>query len=218
MIARALTGRNARIDILTVLAVIVSYIFVCYIPLSAQYAENMSGPSPAVNAELTGNGAPELSEGWRYIESDYFKILCSPNVDIKRVERKIRKRYFFSKRPKLSSVASAEERLAYRMDAIFDRAKEILDMRPHNPGITIKIFKNRRELNEEYYSIFKEKRNIISFYIYKHNTIYTNEADISDSVIAHEMGHAIVDHYFAVRPPETVRELLSEYVNAHLDD
>jgi len=104
------------------------------------------------------------------------------------------------------------------MDLLFERAKEILDMHPRIKKIKVRIFKNRKELNKEYRRIFKENKSLISFYIYKYNTIYTTESDISDSVIAHEMGHAIVDHYFAVRPPEKVRELLAQYVDLHLED
>ena len=36
------------------------------------------------------------------------------------------------------------------------------------------------------------------------------------NIIAHEMGHAIVDHYFAAIPPEKIRELLASYVDLHL--
>jgi hypothetical protein len=84
--------------------------------------------------------------------------------------------------------------------------------------IKIKIFRTRKELNDEYSKIFAATEDIKSFYIYKYNTIYVSEEDISDSVIAHEMGHAIIDHYFSVIPPEKVRELLASYVDLHLAD
>jgi predicted Zn-dependent protease len=47
-------------------------------------------------------------------------------------------------------------------------------------------------------------------------TIYTSEQDISDSVIAHEIGHAVVDHFFTVKPPEKIGEMLAQYVDVHL--
>jgi Zn-dependent peptidase ImmA (M78 family) len=37
-------------------------------------------------------------------------------------------------------------------------------------------------------------------------------------VIAHELGHAVCDHYFLVIPPEKVREMLASYVDAHLEE
>ena len=91
-------------------------------------------------------------------------------------------------------------------------------MRPRKMRVKVKIFKDRAELNDEYYRIFGERGNLISFYAYKFNTIYTTEDDISDSVMAHEIGHAIVDHYFVVRPPEKIKEILSQYVDMHLED
>ena len=102
------------------------------------------------------------------------------------------------------------------MTLLFNRAEAILDMRPENMHLKIKIFRTRTELNDEYEKIFSTREDVKSFYVYKFNTIYISEEDISDSIIAHEMGHAIVDHYFAVIPPETIRELLASYVDLHL--
>jgi Zn-dependent peptidase ImmA (M78 family) len=85
-------------------------------------------------------------------------------------------------------------------------------------GLKIKIFRDREELNNEYYKIFMQRADLKSFYIHKYRTIYTCETDISDSVIAHELGHAVCDHYFLVIPPEKVREMLASYVDAHLEE
>ena len=41
--------------------------------------------------------------------------------------------------------------------------------------------------------------------------------DISDSVMAHEMAHAVIDNYFNVIPPEKTAELLATYVDSHLE-
>ena len=65
--------------------------------------------------------------------------------------------------------------------------------------------------------IFGKPGDFKAFYVYKYNTIYTSESDIEDSVIIHEMAHAIIDHYFSVIPPETVGEVLAAYVDAHLE-
>jgi hypothetical protein len=93
----------------------------------------------------------------------------------------------------------------------------VLDMHPKTPKIKIKIFKDRYGLNEEFAKIFDKPGDHKSFYIYEHNAIYTSESDIEDSVIIHEMAHAIIDHYFSVIPPETVGEILATYVDAHLE-
>jgi hypothetical protein len=99
-----------------------------------------------------------------------------------------------------------------------NRVKELLDMQPIMPKLKLRIFKNRGELNDEYFRIFNTRGNCPSFYVYKYNTIYTSEADISDSILAHEMAHAVIDHYFTVIPPRGVAEVLASYVDIHLEE
>lgn len=156
---------------------------------------------------------------WYTIESAYFTVYYRPGVDLKRVEKRLKMRPFYvAGAPKLDPFAGQEEKIAYRLDYIFKRVKEILELRPSIGRVKIKIYEDRHALQSQYYDIFCQRTDVISFYIYKFNTIYTSEADISDSVISHEMGHAVVDNYFVMRPPETIREMLSKYVDMHLDD
>jgi hypothetical protein len=42
-------------------------------------------------------------------------------------------------------------------------------------------------------------------------------ADLHEGMLAHEMAHAIIDHFFAVRPPSSTAEILARYVGKHLD-
>ncbi len=162
---------------------------------------------------------PLDQEEWEIIESAYFTIYYRPTADLKIIERKLRRRRFYvGRNPRPGSLSSPEEKVAYRMDILLNRAKEILDMYPARMRLTVKIFKNQKELNDEYYQIFKKRRSLKSFYIHRFETIYTTDAAISDSVMAHEMGHAIIDHYFVVLPPEKVKEILACYVDLHLED
>ncbi len=65
--------------------------------------------------------------------------------------------------------------------------------------------------------MFTTRTNFKSFYIHSFESIFTNEQDFIDSVIAHELGHAVIDHYFAVPPPSQMAELMATYVDSHLD-
>ena len=154
--------------------------------------------------------------GWLTLETGYLTIYYLPGADLNHIENSLRQRasYFSSDIP--GEDASVDEKIRYQFDALFRRAEALLDMYPANMHVKIKIFRTRIELNDEYEKIFNAREDFKSFYIYKFNTIYSSEEDISDSIIAHEMGHAIVDHYFAVIPPETVGELLASYVDLHL--
>lgn len=156
---------------------------------------------------------------WFAIKSGCLDISSDPEVNLKTVANRLSRRSLFATGVYDPNPASAPaEKIAYMMDRLLKRVREILDMWPEMNSLKIKIFKDRDALNNEYLRIFGTKPDYKSFYIYKYDTIYTSEQDISDSVIAHEMGHAIVDHYFSKIPPEKISELMAQYVDLHLED
>jgi len=189
----------------------VTGLILCASCFGAEYSQPKQAGQPLASQIVT-ESAPD-------IRSVYFDIYVSPGVDLNRTYKRINRRYFpitYGRKP--DSLASAEEKIAYRMDALMERVKQILDIYPQGVRINIKIFKTRKELNDFYGSIFKTNSNYNSFYINKLKTIYISEQDVSDSILAHEIGHVVVDHYFKVVPSETVREMLATYVDLHLDD
>ena len=66
-------------------------------------------------------------------------------------------------------------------------------------------------------SIYKKKREYRAWYIFEYNTIYLNVQDLHSEMFAHEMAHAIIDNYLAVRPPRATAEILARYVGKHLN-
>ena len=161
------------------------------------------------------------NEEWKIIESKCCTIHCHPDVDIRKVNNKIEIRFYDINCGRFSAGAgSAEEELAEKFNCLFQKVQKILDMYPRRINLTIKIYKNQSQLNDAYMEAFGERnaRDFISFYIHKFAAIYTTETAIRQGVIAHEIGHAITDHYFLILPPEKIKELLSQYVETHLEN
>ena len=109
-----------------------------------------------------------------------------------------------------------KEEVSRKVDALFERAQEILDMRKKMPKITIHIYPNRRELDSAYHAIYHSENNIRAWYLYETNTIYLNVTDVHEGMLAHEMAHSIIDHFLLVRPPPASAEILARYVDVHL--
>ncbi len=157
------------------------------------------------------------NEYWSSVEGNFFVLYYNTSANLEDIKRELTKRpLYFDQAARYGEVATSRE-ICYRLDKLYNRVQDVLDMHPKTPKIKIKIFKDRDELNDEFVKIFDKNRDFKSFYVYKYNTIYTSESDIEDSIIIHEMAHAIIDHYFSVIPPETVREILAAYVDAHLE-
>ncbi|MFC1704267.1 hypothetical protein ACFL1E_05765 [Candidatus Omnitrophota bacterium] len=171
---------------------------------------------------LDENGFATESVNWKSIKSKHCTILCHPEVNLVRVNKKIAIRFYdaFDGSRYASKGKSIEEQVADKIDRIFRKAEKILDMYPRKMNLKIQIYKNQAQLEQEYLKAFNQskKHKVISFYMHKFSTIYTTERAISSDVLAHEMGHAITDHYFLVHPPLPIKELMAQFVETHLED
>ena len=155
--------------------------------------------------------------GWQRIDSRYCTIWLDPGLAVKRVNRRVRT---WGIRPtvKIPKGETPDGQLAAKCDTIFRRAEELLDMYPPGIHVTIKVASTQEEIQDFYAARYGHGTEAIAFYVFENNTIYTTGRDISAGVLAHEMAHCIIDHYFGVRPPRKIEELLAMYVDAHLGD
>ena len=152
---------------------------------------------------------------WQRIETKHTVIQYENLKDLKKFEGKIDYSRDESVFKGLFSSTSNDlkEAIHKKVEALFKRVQEILDMRTKINKITINIYPNKNRLDEIYYHITGTKCRIRSWYIYESNTIYINASDIHEGILAHEMAHAIIDHYFSVRPPKATAEILARYVD-----
>jgi hypothetical protein len=103
-----------------------------------------------------------------------------------------------------------------KVDLLFERVQEILDMRKKTNKVIMNLYPNKKRLHEAYFAITHTECRIRAWYIYESNTIYINKDDVHAGMLAHEMAHSIIDHYFSARPPRATAEILARYVDRHL--
>jgi len=89
-------------------------------------------------------------------------------------------------------------------------------MRGRIQKVVIRIYPDRKRFHEVRYTGGSEKHRLQACYVYEQNTICINNDDVHEGVLAHEMAHAIIDHYLTVRPPRATAEILARYVDKHL--
>lgn len=175
---------------------------------------------------LFADDSPDLSmasdtSGWVARNGNRITLLYPSDINLKNLEGRLRSRWFsvsaVEKDLYTNPSYGIEKRIIARLESILMRTKQILAMNPSFMEIKIKVFRNRDELSQEYFRNFGSIQQYKSFYIHGLGTIYASMQDISDSVIAHEMAHAVIDNYFKVIPPEKIAELLTTYVDSHLE-
>ncbi len=117
-----------------------------------------------------------------------------------------------------NSLTIADE-VRNKVDTIMDRVQSVLQMFPRNIKIKIVLLPSDDEVSNIYKRKYLRDVDYIAFYAPGDKTVYISVDNVRLRVFAHELGHVVVDHYFAgVPPPGNIHELLAQYVEAHLED
>jgi hypothetical protein len=116
------------------------------------------------------------------------------------------------------TIITVEDEVLAKLDTIIEKAETVLDMFPDKLHITVVLLPTKNDVGAMYFSKYGKNVNHIAYYSLQEDTIYISVDDAKLRVIAHEIGHAIVDHYFQVRPPYTIHELMAQFTEKHITD
>ncbi len=170
---------------------------------------------------LTGWAFAGEEVTWQHLLTRYTIINYQSEADLLKFDRSIDwslekwgvKNLFASTSPKVRT-----EKLIEKIDALYKRVQEILDMRKRVKKAVIKIYPNQKQLRKAHVEFMKVKGHARAWYLFKSRTIGLNVSDLHEGILAHEMGHHIIDHFLGFRPPAATAEILCRYVDQHLHD
>ena len=166
-------------------------------------------------------GEPSTNDIWQSLETKHTLIRYQSWEDLKKFNRNVDyspgswglKRLFA-----FTGSDTMPDALKKKVDALYERVQEILDMRKVMKKVTINIYQNKKQLHAAYHHIYKTPCRFRAWYAYEYNTIYLQVDDVHEGIVAHELAHSIIDHYLIVRPPRATAEILARYVDSHLFD
>jgi len=116
------------------------------------------------------------------------------------------------------NIVTVEDEVYAKLDVLLEKAQLVLAMYPNNMKVTVVLLPDRRTVSAVYLQRYGQKADNIAYYSLSEKTIYVSVNDVNLRVISHELGHAIVDHYFKERPPYHIHELMAQFVEKHITD
>lgn len=116
-----------------------------------------------------------------------------------------------------SSLTLADE-VRNKVEVVINKVQTVLEMFPPSMKIKIVLLPSDGEVAKIYRSKYHRHADYIAFYSPREKTVYLSVRDVTLHVLAHEAAHAVIDHYFGISPSVKIHEVLSEYVEAHLED
>jgi hypothetical protein len=114
--------------------------------------------------------------------------------------------------------ASVEDKVMAKFNAIIEQAKIILGMNPKNLHINVVILPTTEDCSEIFAKKYGKSERKFAYYSLSEDTIYISATETRLGVVAHELGHAIIDSYFSEQPPSYMHELMAQSVETHIND
>lgn len=115
-------------------------------------------------------------------------------------------------------IITVNDEVAAKIDIIFDQVQVVLEMFPPDLKLEIKLFLTAKEAQNELFEKYGKKVDFISFYSRRENTLYLAAVHGRLGVMAHELAHVVVEHYFDKATPVKVHEVLAQYAEGHITD
>lgn len=116
------------------------------------------------------------------------------------------------------NVETVEDEVLAKVDLVVEKTQVVLDMFPDKIHITLVLLPDDDDVTDMYKKTYGKRQNNIAYYSLSQKTIYISVDDTKLRVLAHELGHAVTDQYFEVRPPYKIHELMAQFAEKHITD
>jgi hypothetical protein len=163
-------------------------------------------------------------DGWRRAETEHTVILYQNDKDLEVLDGRIDVPISQAPSECCREEAGVFAGLKRKIDQIFRNNQALLQMHGKIAKIAIFVYGTQREIKHAYDDIVSTydvspgcyNEHIVGFYFHPKKSVYVSLDTVTEGIIAHELGHAIIDHYFIVRPPTNTAEILARYLDEHL--
>jgi hypothetical protein len=163
-------------------------------------------------------------ENWKQLKTKYTVVFYRDGNALEEFERKLKMGvvsglFMISEESKDLSITLLQRKI----DRIFERDQELLNVSNTMNRINIILHATQKEVAQAYLDISKKYKmdpsghqKHIAFYVHNEKTVYVSLEKVTEGVLAHEFGHAILDHHLIVPPPRVVGELVARYLERNL--
>ena len=106
--------------------------------------------------------------------------------------------------------------IKYNVDSLVYKVKKILCIYPPDLRFHINVYSTYSELTKAFRGMGLTGDVPVAFYSHKYRTISLSVERLNDTILAHEIAHAVINSYFIPPPSAQVQEILAHYVEKNL--
>jgi len=120
----------------------------------------------------------------------------------------------------INGTVEQQAQLPKNLEEIVEKVEAAFDMWPENLSIGLLLRDTAKGVQDIYRQRYGKDCDYKAFISLGRLEIVLSVADVTYAVLAHEIGHAVVERYFGKekRPPYKIHELLAQYAEKHFND
>jgi len=150
------------------------------------------------------------------LESRYGTITYSSRDDLRKFNNEL---YMGRLRSQVrQSGDTVEDEVVAKINFIVKKVMDVLDMFPPKLKFSVVIHGNEKQVQKDFRRIYNVDVDYISFYSPSKNRVFYSANNASLRVVAHEIGHVVVENYFTISPPQRIHEVLAQFAEKHVTD
>lgn len=115
-------------------------------------------------------------------------------------------------------IVTSHDELGDKLDRVVQRVETILNIFPFNLKFRVVLLPTARDVQAVYRTKYGMSAEYVAFYSPEDKTAFISVDDVNLNILAHELTHVVLDHYFLQPPPAVIQELVARYVDFHIDD
>ncbi|MEN8190183.1 MAG: hypothetical protein ABFS19_10080 [Thermodesulfobacteriota bacterium] len=153
------------------------------------------------------------------LQSRYGELVYERRELLLEFNRKLRLSKNMKRVIKTKKIVSVEDEVTAKTNLIIDRVQVILNMFPADDmQLKIMLLPNKKGVAAFYRKQYGKDVDYCAYYSFSLKTVYISVRDTRLQLLAHEIGHAVVDHYFDARPPHAIHEMMAVFTEQHIGD
>jgi len=143
---------------------------------------------------------------------DHFNINIDKSLDKYDLVGRLNSGYFvYLENIPMDSPANPENTIHGILNGVYRKVSDILDIHLDDVKINLWIVPDQQAIGELLRENYGQYVEAPSFYWHERSAIYVSAKDLTLGILAHEIAHVIVSHYFVVPPPGKVQDVLCGY-------
>ena len=151
------------------------------------------------------------------IATRYAAIFYHDQAALKKFNRSLYMGRLSSRVPKTAR-ETLEDEVAAKIDFIVEKTMAVLDMYPPKLRFSIVIHPDPGHVQQDFKKLYQVDVNYIAFYSPSENQVFFSADNARLRVVAHEIGHVVVENYFIISPPQHLHEVLAQYAEMNITD